>query len=70
MVQTDAHPPVTRKTISFPTELHEELAQQARDERRRFSPHVIKLLEGIFLPVHRMTVAGGSVDAAEGEVAQ
>jgi hypothetical protein len=47
---------VTRKTISFPLALAEDLAKEAAAERRRFSPHVIKKLEDIFCASNRQTV--------------
>jgi hypothetical protein len=40
--------PTIRKTISFPATLAERLNREAVEERRRFSPHVIKTLEDIF----------------------
>ena len=40
--------PTIRKTISFPATLAAQLMRQASEERRRFSPHVVKTLEDIF----------------------
>jgi hypothetical protein len=48
---------VTRKTISFPIALANEIAKKARIERRRFSPQVIKHLEDIFFGANCPTVS-------------
>jgi hypothetical protein len=40
--------PTIRKTVSFPRSLAMRLAAEAKSERRRFSPHVIKVLEDLF----------------------
>jgi hypothetical protein len=47
---------VTRKTISFPVALADEIAREAKVERRRFSPQVIKRLEDIFSALNCPTV--------------
>lgn len=39
---------IIRKTVAFPVELAEVIAEEARAERRKFSPHVVKKLEDIF----------------------
>jgi hypothetical protein len=49
---------VTRKTISFPVALADEIAREAKVERRRFSPQVIKRLEDIFFASNCPTVRG------------
>jgi hypothetical protein len=48
---------VTRKTISFPIALAQEIERKAKSERRRFSPQVIKHLEDIFLASNCQTVS-------------
>jgi hypothetical protein len=48
---------VTRKTISFPIALANEIAREAKAEHRRFSPQVIKCLEDIFLASNCQTVS-------------
>jgi hypothetical protein len=48
---------VTRKTISFPIALAQEIEAEAKSERRRFSPQVIKRLEDIFLASNCQTVS-------------
>ena len=40
--------PTIRKTISFPRALAERIAAEAKVERRRFSPQVIKAIEDLF----------------------
>lgn len=40
--------PTIRKTISFPRALAARIASEARSERRRFSPQVIKVIEDLF----------------------
>jgi hypothetical protein len=40
--------PTIRKTISFPRSLAIRLAADARSERRRFSPQVLKVIEDFF----------------------
>ena len=47
---------VTRKTISFPVALANEIAEKAKSERGRFSPQVIKHLEDIFFASNCPTV--------------
>lgn len=42
--------PTVRKTISFPRSLAARIAAEARAERRRFSPQVIKVIEDLFAP--------------------
>jgi hypothetical protein len=49
---------VTRKTISFPSVLAQEIERKAKAERRRFSPQVIKHLEDIFFASDCPTVSG------------
>ena len=39
---------ITRKTISFPSQLAIAIDAEARKQRRRFSPQVIKFLEDFF----------------------
>lgn len=39
-----------RKTISFPSGLAKKIEQEAKADRRKFSPQVIKVLEELFLP--------------------
>lgn len=40
--------PTIRKTISFPRSLVVRLAAEAKAERRRFSPQVVKAIEDLF----------------------
>jgi hypothetical protein len=47
---------ITRKTISFPSELHDEIKNEADKERRDFSWQVVKSLEEIFLSSKCQTV--------------
>ena len=47
---------VTRKTISFPSELHDAIESEASKERRDFSWQVVKSLEEIFLASKCQTV--------------
>jgi hypothetical protein len=37
-----------RKTISFPRSLAQKISTDAKADRRRFSPQVVKLIEDIF----------------------
>ena len=47
---------VTRKTISFPADLAQDIARDAKDQRRAFSAQVVKVLEDIFCASNRQTV--------------
>lgn len=48
--------PTVRKTISFPRALAARIAAEARAERRRFSPQVLKVIEDFFaLPTVRQS---------------
>jgi hypothetical protein len=47
---------VTRKTISFPADLAQDIAKDAKLERRAFSAQVVKVLEQIFCVENRQTV--------------
>jgi len=51
--------PTIRKTISFPRSLALRLAADARSERRRFSPQVVKALEDFFAPATVRQSKGG-----------
>lgn len=51
--------PTVRKTISFPRALAARLAAEARVERRRFSPQVIKVIEDFFAPATVRQSKGG-----------
>jgi hypothetical protein len=51
--------PTVRKTISFPRSLATRLAAEAKSERRRFSPQVVKALEEIFAPATVRQSKGG-----------
>jgi hypothetical protein len=51
--------PTIRKTISFPRSLALRLAADAKSERRRFSPQVVKALEDFFAPVTVRQSKGG-----------
>jgi hypothetical protein len=51
--------PTVRKTISFPRSLATRLAAEAKSERRRFSPQVVKALEDIFASVTVRQSKGG-----------
>jgi hypothetical protein len=51
--------PTVRKTISFPRSLALRLAADAKSERRRFSPQVVKALEDFFAPVTVRQSKGG-----------
>jgi hypothetical protein len=49
MKKADFMPQATvRKTVSFPRQLAKRIADQARADRRKFSPQVVKTIEDIF----------------------
>jgi hypothetical protein len=46
---------VTRKTISFPSQLAKEIATLAADEHRDFSKQVVAICEALFFDPSRQT---------------
>lgn len=51
-----------RKTISFPSGLARKIEQEAKTDRRKFSPQVVKVLEELFLTgtVRQSKAKGGA----------
>jgi hypothetical protein len=50
---------VTRKTISFPTQLAKEITKCAAKDHRNFSKQVVAICESLFFDASRQTARGG-----------
>jgi len=50
---------VTRKTISFPSQLAKEIAKCAVKDHRNFSKQVVAICEALFFDPSRQTARGG-----------
>jgi hypothetical protein len=49
---------VTRKTISFPTQLAREITKCAAKDHRNFSKQVVAICEDLFFDQSRLTARG------------